>query len=254
MRLHNEDKNWVEFIKETDTKTLTTGKDEKGTPYLEHIFRLHVLLFGETCTGCPTKIPHYINRIKNVNLDKMEQKQEKSLFRLKKGMMIIIPGSSKAYSEHNMTDEVAIKLLRENPNRQSLFEAVPENLEELLEQVEETKETGDNDVIKLGDKEFSIEEVRNLLEQVGVTTKATTVRGINDKIKALTEEQNGQLQSLVNPTEPGEGDSGESPQDDTQNGDDDKNDNPNDDSSNETETIVDDEDAVTNKTIDDSEE
>lgn len=200
MRLHDEDKSWVELVKETDTKTLLTGKDEKGTPYLEHIFRLHVLLFGETCTGCPTKIPHYIDRIKNVNLDKMEQKQEKSLFRLKKGMMIIIPGSSKAYSEHNITDEVAIELLRENPNRQSLFEALPENLGELLEQEEINEVLGNDDVVKLDGKEFSVEEARELLAQVGVTTKATTVRGINDKINSLSEEQKEQLEELTRKT------------------------------------------------------
>ncbi len=202
--LLNEDKKWVEFIKETDLETLLKGKDENNTPYLEHIFRLHVLLFGETCTGCPKKIPHYINRIKNFN--QMEQKQEKSLFRLKKGMMIVIPGSSKAYSEYNITDEIAIKLLRDNPNRRSLFDSMPENLQEIIES-EEIDNSGEvvNDSIpenvKIEDKEFSIEEARELLELIGVTTKATTVKGINDKIKTLSDEQQEELQDLINSEE-----------------------------------------------------
>ncbi|MFL0067768.1 hypothetical protein V2605_03465 [Tenacibaculum maritimum] len=127
MRLRKEDKTLVEFIKGADLEVLMKGKDERNTPYLEHIFRLHVLLFEETCTGCPTKIPHYINRIKNVNLNKMEENKKQSLFRLKKGIIIPVPGSSKAYSEHNITDVIARKLLKENPNRISLFDSYPEN-------------------------------------------------------------------------------------------------------------------------------
>lgn len=197
--LSKEDKNWVEFIKETDLKTLLKGKDENNTPYLKNIFRIHVLLFGETCTGCPSKIPYYINRIKNVNLDKMEQKKE-TLFTLKKGVIITIPGTSKVYSEHNITDENAIEILKQNPNRKNLFKAVPENLEELLG-TPNTNKGGDNTKVVIFDKEFSVDESKELLSKLEVTSNASTVKGIEKKIKSLTDEQKSELENLVNQSE-----------------------------------------------------
>ena len=46
-------------------------------------------------------------------------------YRLKPGALIRVSGTSKAYSEHNITDAIAEKLLKENPNRKVLFISAP---------------------------------------------------------------------------------------------------------------------------------
>ncbi len=124
-QLSEQESYWFDFIKKTDVKTLIQGTDENGESFLKHVFKLHIVLFGETCTACANKIAHYINRIKNVNIEKMNN--TKSLFKLKKGVIIPVLGSSEVYSEHNITDPIAKKLLKENPNRISLFQSYPKD-------------------------------------------------------------------------------------------------------------------------------
>jgi hypothetical protein len=189
--LLKKDINLIEFIKSSDLNTLLKGQDENGISYLKHIFRLHVILFGETCTGCPSNTPHYINKIKNVNLNPMEKKENQSLFLLKKGKVLVVPGTSIAYSEHNITDEIAIKLLRENPNRASLFQSLPKNLEELLNDE-------DHDKVEIDGNLFPVAEALELLKQVGVETKATTVNGISKKVEKLTDEELEKIKEILN--------------------------------------------------------
>jgi hypothetical protein len=122
----------LELVKSTDTAELMQGKDSDGTPYLQHIFRLHLELFGQTCTGCVDRIPGYIQRIKNHNPMKNQSKKTDAAFALKKGVIIPVRGTSKVISEHNLTDETAIALLKENPNRKSLFRVLPKNVDELI--------------------------------------------------------------------------------------------------------------------------
>ncbi|CAL2085142.1 hypothetical protein [Tenacibaculum sp. 190524A02b] len=191
--LVRDNKELIEFIKSADLKTLTKGKDENNIPYLKHIFNLHVSLFGETCTGCPSKIPSYINRIKNINLETMEKNNKKPLFILKKGVIIPVLGSSDVYSEHNITDEIAIELLKSNPNRKSLFQTVPDNLEELLEITEENE----GELISIFGKEYSISEIKEFLLKINVVSNATSVKGVEKKINSLSEEQKNELEKLV---------------------------------------------------------
>lgn len=135
--LSSEDSRWVDFVKATDAKVLMKGADAKGIPYLRHVFRVYALLFGEACTGCPDKIPHYIQQIKNLKTtEKMDSKKPK--FKLKDGTLIFAPDGN-GYSEHNITDEIAIELLKVNPNRKTLFAVLPDDWEKLIEdEVEKT--------------------------------------------------------------------------------------------------------------------
>ena len=129
--LSSEDSRWVEFVKATDAEVLMKGADAKGIPYLKHVFSVYALLFGEACTGCPSKIPHYIQQIKNLKTTtKMESIKPK--FKLKSGTLLFAT-NGKGYSEHNITDEIAIELLKKNPNRKTLFAVLPEDWEKLLE-------------------------------------------------------------------------------------------------------------------------
>ena len=102
------------------------GADPNGIPWLKHLFDLHEQLFGETCTGCPTKIPGYINRVKKYTMSESKQTHQ---YRLKSGVMILVPGTKIAYTEHNITDAIAKKLLAQNPNRASLFISIPKKEE-----------------------------------------------------------------------------------------------------------------------------
>ena len=117
----NED---IRFIKDTPS-------DDLYNNHLKLVFTTYQKLFGEVCTGCPTRIAGYINRIKKQNTDKVMEKST-SNFLLKKGGLIVIRGTSKAYSNANLTDEIAIDFIKKNPNRKALFIKLPKNLEDLL--------------------------------------------------------------------------------------------------------------------------
>lgn len=127
--LDSKDKKSLAFIKATDTNVLMHNVDERGVPHLKEVFRLYRMLFGESCTGCTSKIPQYIDKLKHYD---MEVEQDVRKFRLKKGVVISVFGSSRIYSNHNLTDEAAIELLGENIDRKTLFSKLPDNLDELL--------------------------------------------------------------------------------------------------------------------------
>lgn len=139
--LSNEEKSIINQIRDTDNRTLLKEKANDGVPFLNHIFRLHKKLFGETCSSCPSKVGGYIQRIKNLNLEKMSKAKNKGeKFVLGAGTLIVFGGTSRSYSEHNITDEVALEYLAKNPNRISLFTKVPENLNMLIDAYNEEKE------------------------------------------------------------------------------------------------------------------
>jgi hypothetical protein len=153
-----------EFLKKTPS-------DDLFKSHLKLVFDTYYKIFGEVCTGCPTKIGGYISRLKKHDKTIIMEKDTRK-FRLKKGAIIPVPGTSKAYSDVNITDEIAIEILKENPNRRSIFSKVPENLEELL--VEESSD----EVVKIGNKELSIDEALKVLTAHEISTKATTMKGI----------------------------------------------------------------------------
>lgn len=189
------EKEILEQIRDATYETLTRGKDENGIPFLRHIFELHYKIFGETCSNCPGKISGYIQKLKNFNpIKKMETTSK--IFQLKEGVIIPVAGTSDAYSNANLTDEIAVKLLADNPNRKILFEKLPENLDELI--AEGIEVDLDPEVLTFGEKTLTIEEALSLLEKINVTSKAITVTGVLKKINSLTAEQKTDFENLVN--------------------------------------------------------
>lgn len=175
----------VQFVRDTDP-------DELVNRHLKEVFDLYGELFGEVCTGCPTKVAGYINRIKNLNHSKMEK--SKSNYRLKKGAIIPIPGTSDAYSNENLTDEVALKFLSKNPNRKKLFTLLPDNIDELLTgKVDKVEATH----VKVGDLEMTVDQGVSVLSQIGVNTKASTVDGVQRRFDSLKEEEKEKLNTLL---------------------------------------------------------
>lgn len=194
LQLSLNEKEILEQIRDATYETLTRGKDKNGIPFLKHIFQLHYKIFGETCSNCPGKITGYIQKLKNFNpIKKMETTSKK--FQLKEGVIIPVAGTSDAYSNANLTDEIAIKLLADNPNRKILFEKLPENLDELI--AESLEVDLDPEVLTFGEKTLTIEEALSLLEKINVTSKATTVTGVLKKIDSLTVEQKTDFETLV---------------------------------------------------------
>jgi len=134
-QLHQE----LKLLQSLTTTEILNGRDENNSPYLKLLFEVYQALFKEVCTSCPTKISGYITRIKKFKFEQMAQ----SNFTLKDQATIVIPGTSLAYSNANLTDEVAIKFIKENPNRKILFSKLPKNLDELINGKKEEKKKKD---------------------------------------------------------------------------------------------------------------
>lgn len=120
--------------------------------------------------------------------------KSKSNYRLKKGAIIPIPGTSDAYSNENLTDEVALKFLSKNPNRKKLFTLLPDNIDELLTgKVDKVEATH----VKVGDLEMTVDQGVSVLSQIGVNTKASTVDGVQRRFDSLKEEEKEKLNTLL---------------------------------------------------------
>lgn len=71
-----------------------------------------------------------------LNIKKMENRK----YKLKRGVVIQVPGTTEVYTHVNLTDEVAQAYLAKYPNKAKLFEAIPEAIpEEKPEEKEVTK-------------------------------------------------------------------------------------------------------------------
>lgn len=179
-------------IRDASYQTLS-GKDKNGIPFLKHIFDLHYKIFGETCSNCPNKIAGYIEKLKKFNTN-IKMEIIKSEYQLHENVIIPISGTSDVYSKHNLTDEIAIKLLAENPNRKPLFKKLPDNVDELIETyISEIKvkagDDQDDTLVSIGNEKLTVVQALSLLELINVKSKATTVAGVGKKIAELTPEQ-----------------------------------------------------------------
>lgn len=138
--------NKLKKLQALSSEEILKGRDSNNTPFLKILFEVHQALFHETCTTCPAKIAGYIHRIKNF---KIEQMSQKSNFQLHQGAVIIFAGTSESYSNANLTDEVAIRFIKLNENRKSLFSKLPENIDELLSEERPFIERKQNDILPL---------------------------------------------------------------------------------------------------------
>lgn len=188
--LSQEQQDNLKKIWDTDYQTIVRGKDN-GVPFLKYVFELHLKLFGEVCSNCPSKIPGYIKKLKNLNtIPKMETKV-KNTFVLQTGTIIPVPGTSESYSNSNLTDEKAVELLAANKNRKALFATLPKDWEKQVEEFNSKKETPQVPLdkvvgVKIGENVLTVEEALSLLEKLNVSSKATTIAGVEGAIKKLT--------------------------------------------------------------------
>lgn len=115
----------------------STPLDELKKNHLRAVFEVYLKLFGEVCSGCPSKITGYINRIKKHKKTTAMSELKSKKYLLKTGKIIVVKGSSNAFSNKNLTDEQALSFLKKNPNRKILFSKMPDNVDELIEAKEE---------------------------------------------------------------------------------------------------------------------
>lgn len=157
----------LQFIKDT-------ASDEIERDHLKLVFKLHFEIFGETCQGCPSKIAGYIKKLKNYNPE-TDMKKSESVFILKTGKQIVISGQSQAYSNANLTDEIAIAFIKGNINRKALFAKLPENLEAVL-----NGEVADEKALT----DYTMAELKALYPEVKGRSKADVIFNIEESIKA----------------------------------------------------------------------
>jgi hypothetical protein len=130
--LSKEDNELLELVKSISSNDLLTTRDVKGIPHLKSVFYLYQKLFGETCSTCPNKIAGYITKLKKYNF-KNNIVMTKSRYVLQDRAVLVVPGTSEAYSNHNLTDNLAIKFLAQNINRKSLFSKLPKEVDQEIE-------------------------------------------------------------------------------------------------------------------------
>ena len=218
LHLNKDQEKVLHKIWDIDYPNLLNRIDEKGIPYLKHVFDLYFKIYGEVCSNCPSKISGYIQKLKSLkNITMQNENIKESQFELHDDVMIPVPGTSDAYSQHNMTDEIAIKLLSQNPNRKSLFRKLPENVDSLVEEYVNRIEVVDDldqnlnqdqnldqeqnidpELVTIGVSKVTIEEAHSLLELINVKTRASTAKGIENKISELAPEDKAELEKLVN--------------------------------------------------------
>jgi hypothetical protein len=190
--LSQEEQEKLRKIWDTDYQTIVIGKDN-GVPFLKYVFELHFKLFGETCSNCPNKISGYIQKIKKLNTETIVETKKKNTFVLQTGTIIPVPGTSESYSNANITDEKAVALLAANKNRKALFATLPKDWEEQVKIFIANKPNAEAPAqkvigVKIGENVVTVEESLSLLEKLNVSTKATTISGIEGVIKKLSEE------------------------------------------------------------------
>lgn len=183
--LSNEDK--VRELKKLSAQEVISGADSNGIKYLQYLFDVYPIYFDELCQGCSKKIPGYLKKVKSLNLKDMEtvdsQKQEKKKneFRFKGDKVVHVRGTSKYYSNANLTDEAAIAILKENPNRIALFKKYPANWKELIE-------AGQDDVTE--DKDLSLAELREKYPTISARSKEGFLAKVGEHLAQLEQADN----------------------------------------------------------------
>lgn len=199
---HNLTVDELNVLKEIrDAKDVLRGRDSKGIPFLQHVFKLHKKIFNEACSNCPGKLQGYINNLKKYNPQKQKIMSVKKLFQLKKGVIVPVAGTSESYSNANITDEKALELLAANPNRKALFAVLPNDVDELIEDFKNnTSQKSDDDskeFVKIGDYSLTVEETAKVLETAKIKTRATTVTGLQKFVNELKEEEQKEVFQLA---------------------------------------------------------
>lgn len=170
-------KDKIELIQGSSSKEILNGGDHNGTPLLKYVFEVHEEVFGTACKSCSSLLLGYIQKIQNINLNNEIMSTKERKYRMKSGSVIHVRGTNNYYSDLNITDEIAEKLLKVNPNRSVLFAKMPEKALEKLakEKAQEEKAAQEEEARAAAEEAERVareEEARKVAEQEAADKKA----------------------------------------------------------------------------------
>lgn len=144
------------------------------------------------------RFPDILEKFNNSKFKKICHRLKKSRIQAKEGALITVPGTSDAYTEYNITDEIALELLIENPNRKVLFKVLPEDIDERIAGGLPDKKEDDADLVIIGTHKFEFDKAKEIFDKAGIKSGATTVKGLNKKVAALTADETKILVDAAN--------------------------------------------------------
>lgn len=180
-------------------KEVQSGIDDNGNRLISIFAKDYKTVMGtEFCPSCKDfeiKFKNFINKLEN-----MKNSTTKNSGFILKAMFdnITLFGKPKYFNNANLTDEDAIELLESHPKGKELFQAIPEDWESLKTPEPEAKKK-DTQVV-LFDKNFTVDETKELFKTAGIETKASSVKGLSDKFAELSDDDKKAIEALVNPT------------------------------------------------------
>lgn len=186
------------------------GRYDIGFSSIDRSFldSLHYDLFGTaiTNTGCSDCYRDAYMEI-SIKLKKDKKMPEKSKFELKPGAVIVFFGESKAYTNANLTDEVAVRFLSLNHENRRLFtEEIPSNWEEMVSEYKKhcSNDNADSEAIsnersEVAEKDARISELEVALAEMEVAKCAAEVE--RDNLRSELAEANKSLESALSENE-----------------------------------------------------
>lgn len=174
------------------------GNDENGNRLFSLFVQDYIKIFKtDVCPNCndfPVKFQNFINKVKE-----MENKNPCE-FQLKKKYEGIPTsfGSQVYVTNENVSDELAIELLKNHPLGKELFETLPSNIDEVVAGSKSNTTSDKATTVNVFEKQLSIEEVKELFEKIGFKSNATSVNGLQKAIdEKLNEEQKEKIKGLL---------------------------------------------------------
>jgi hypothetical protein len=187
----------LEKWKTYQASEVQSGIDQNGNRLISLFVKDYKDVMGtEFCPSCKDfeiKFNNFITKLENMKTVKNSGFKLKAMFD-----NITLFGSTKYFNNATLSDEEAIVLLENHPKGLDLFDEVPEDWESLKTPAPEAKKK-DTHVV-LFDKNFTVDETKELFKTAGIETKASSVKGLTDKFAELSDDEKKAIEALVNPT------------------------------------------------------
>jgi len=171
----------LEELLKLDDKTILTGVATDGTRYLGLMLEFYSKKFGQSCFSCPSRFPEYLRMLRNSTMELVTNKKAET-FQLKPGVFIPVFGTSDGYSDKNITDEAALKVLSKNSNAIKLFDKFPADWETQVAAYG-LGETKVNSISELSNLNFKA--IKALFPDAKGTSKADLLKSIAEKYPEL---------------------------------------------------------------------
>jgi len=99
---------------------------------------------------------------------------KKSNYLLVAGVILQMPSDPNVYSNKNLTDEVAERYLKDNPNRISLFASYPEDWEERIDKPKKEEPLSEDDSLQLSEDEQKLVDL--IVEKLKEKQSKTSIK------------------------------------------------------------------------------